>query len=363
MSGHSIVRRALVALLFVASSGFAHAQFNARVQAIHNAPDPALTVIDLYVADMLVLDDVPFRTASPYLDIPAFIPLTGGIAPGNSTGPDDVFFEFTFTLGLNETYQFILIGVRDPGQFLPNPDGRDISLDVLVIEDAREASTDPGMLEVLSGHGSPDVPTIDMLAVPTANARKSGGVAVAYDLTYRDISEYVSVAFSNFVVHVISEDGTTINEPFLTVIADPGEAITLLTTGFLDSADNQNGEEFTLMVVHADGRTNVLQPFPVSVEPDGLPSAFTLHGNHPNPFNPSTTVSFDLPEPALVSIEVFDVLGRNVLTTPRASFSAGARHVVQLDATSLSSGLYVYCVLAETSGGLHVQTGRMTLVK
>jgi len=93
------------------------------VQAIHNAPDPELAVIDFYVADQLVLDDVEFRTASPYLDVPGLFPLTGGIAPGNSTGPDDVFFEFTFTLTPGQTYQFILQGVRDPGLFLPNPDG------------------------------------------------------------------------------------------------------------------------------------------------------------------------------------------------------------------------------------------------
>ena len=48
-------------------------------------------------------------------------------------------------------------------------------------------------------------------------------------------------------------------------------------------------------------------------EPEEIPAAFALHGNYPNPFNPSTNIVFDLPETADVTLEVFDLLGREGL--------------------------------------------------
>ena len=364
MSPHPMLRRTLAALAFVASSGLAYAQFNARVQAIHNAPDPSLEVIDFYVAGQLVLDDVEFRTASPYLDIPALIPLTGGIAPGNSTGPEDVFFEFTFTLALNQTYQFILVGVRDPDQFLPNPDGRDISLDVLVNEDAREVGSHPDSVDVNVVHGAPDVSALDVGVTLIITALdRVGEVPLADGIQYSDRSEYVTIEPMN----VVAVEGTDGNPASVWYVAEDlytfEEAITILMSGFLDPGQNQNGALFAPMIVLADGSTTVLEPVPVAIEGVAFPRTFALHGNYPNPFNPSTTISFDLSSPAGVSIEVFDVFGRNILTTPRASFSAGAGHEIQLDASSLPSGTYLYRVLAEMSGGMQVQTGRMTLVK
>ncbi|MEX1054510.1 MAG: CHRD domain-containing protein, partial [Rhodothermales bacterium] len=65
--------------------------------------------------------------------------------------------------------------------------------------------------------------------------------------------------------------------------------------------------------------------------PESLPGEFTLHGNYPNPFNPSTIVRFDLPDNAEVSISVFDALGREVMSVPVQSMSAGANRMVMID--------------------------------
>ena len=46
---------------------------------------------------------------------------------------------------------------------------------------------------------------------------------------------------------------------------------------------------------------------------DGIPVQFELHGNYPNPFNPVTTIVFDLPETTSVAAELIDVLGRRVM--------------------------------------------------
>ena len=94
-----------------------------------------------------------------------------------------------------------------------------------------------------------------------------------------------------------------------------------------------------------------------------LPSEFALKGNYPNPFNPSTTISFDLPETADVSIQVVDLLGREMLTTPAQTFSAGASRSIQIDASSLTSGIYLYKVSVRGVSNSTVKVGTMTLLK
>ncbi len=97
-------------------------------------------------------------------------------------------------------------------------------------------------------------------------------------------------------------------------------------------------------------------------EPE-LPMALTLKGNYPNPFNPSTTIRFDLPEAAMVYVYVFDVIGRRVMTTARAAMAAGSDRSIALDAGGLPSGTYLYRVVAETRERVQSTAGRMILIK
>lgn len=93
-----------------------------------------------------------------------------------------------------------------------------------------------------------------------------------------------------------------------------------------------------------------------------VPAGFTLLGNYPNPFNPVTTIAFELTRAAAVSVEVFDLLGRRVLSLPDAGFPAGAS-TLALDASDLPTGVYVYRVTARSAGLEQRATGRMLLVK
>jgi hypothetical protein len=85
--------------------------------------------------------------------------------------------------------------------------------------------------------------------------------------------------------------------------------------------------------------TSTTTPAPLLVEND--PTHFTLYQNYPNPFNPSTTISYELPQNVDVSLSVFNILGQEVLRLVNDKQSAGF-HNVQVDGSSLSSGLYFY---------------------
>lgn len=77
------------------------------------------------------------------------------------------------------------------------------------------------------------------------------------------------------------------------------------------------------------------------VNDENMVNGFSLAQNYPNPFNPSTKISYALQNPELVSLKVFDVLGREVATLVNQYQSVG-NHTVNFNAVSLSSGIYFY---------------------
>lgn len=83
------------------------------------------------------------------------------------------------------------------------------------------------------------------------------------------------------------------------------------------------------------------QPLSDTETPSDLPGEVQLSQNYPNPFNPATVISYALPAPADVRLEVFNVQGQRVAVLQQGRQAAGM-HQVQFDASALSSGLYLY---------------------
>ncbi len=86
------------------------------------------------------------------------------------------------------------------------------------------------------------------------------------------------------------------------------------------------------------------------IDDSDLPSQFALKGNHPNPFNPATTISFDLPRKSDVELVIYDAAGRRVRKLLRDSMSAGS-HSVLWDGNDdgsvrVGSGIYFYRLVA-----------------
>lgn len=96
----------------------------------------------------------------------------------------------------------------------------------------------------------------------------------------------------------------------------------------------------------------------VSIEEGYLPDNFYLHQNFPNPFNPSTTISFSLLEESFVSLIVFNSLGEEVETLIAEELNAG-KYNYDWNATDLTSGIYFYKLRA----GNFNKTKKMILLK
>ncbi|MFC2094786.1 T9SS type A sorting domain-containing protein [Bacteroidota bacterium] len=90
----------------------------------------------------------------------------------------------------------------------------------------------------------------------------------------------------------------------------------------------------------------------------GVPDAFELFPNYPNPFNPSTTIYYALPEAGNVELIVYDVLGNEVSTLVNEEKPAGINEV-EWNASNVPSGVYFYRLSADG----FVQTRKMMLMK
>jgi hypothetical protein len=90
----------------------------------------------------------------------------------------------------------------------------------------------------------------------------------------------------------------------------------------------------------------------------GEPGTFALLQNYPNPFNPSTEIAFVLEKAGMVSLRVYDLLGREVAVLQDGWRDAGT-HQVRFNAAGLPSGMYVY----QLRTGEHNAVRRMLLMK
>lgn len=332
----------------------------ARLQVIHNAADPAAAAVDVYINDALAIDDFAFRSATPFLDIPANVTLNIGVAPGNSTSAADTLKNFAVTLAKNKTYVAVANGVLDPSIYAPNPDGRSIGFTLFARDDVRESAKKHNMVDLLVLHGSSDAPTVDVIA--------RGVATLVDDAAYGDFTNYISVPAGSYTLDITP--GNDNSNVLFSYAADlsglGGGAAIVFASGFVTPSANQNGAGFGIFAALADG-TVIGLPAPAGGAAATLANggsssldinSFDLRQNYPNPFNPSTTIAFSIASSERVNLTIYDIAGREVATLVNDNLDAG-NHSVTFDASNLATGVYFYRIQA----GSFKAIKRMMLVK
>ncbi|MCX6163422.1 MAG: T9SS type A sorting domain-containing protein [Ignavibacteriae bacterium] len=103
---------------------------------------------------------------------------------------------------------------------------------------------------------------------------------------------------------------------------------------------------------------NILPVSSVGQITSQIPKEYKLEQNYPNPFNPVTKISYDIPKTGLISIKIYDILGKEISSLVNEVKNAGS-YTVDFDGTSFASGTYFYRL--ETNG--FVATKKMMLIK
>lgn len=176
---------------------------------------------------------------------------------------------------------------------------------------------------------------------------------------------------NSYTYQKVFQDSVPGGDPRVYSVSFPGDDPCLQQGGNASHDMNGNGEpEF--VIAYEDGDS--LQNWIVMVEGNGLTGikvnpgqqvldSYTLNQNFPNPFNPSTTISYQLTKTDKISIKVYDMLGKEVKTLVNGVVTAGT-HTAVWDGTNnsgaqVASGIYIYTL----QSGKYKLNKRMTLMR
>jgi len=139
-----------------------------------------------------------------------------------------------------------------------------------------------------------------------------------------------------------------------------GKGTTSLTQDYMfvdKSVQSSVQYDYRLKQIDLNGTYEYSQELSIMVD---SPNAFKLLGSYPNPFNPVTTIRFEIPSKSNLTLVVYDIFGRTVRTLLSNEVREAGRYSIPFEASELSSGVYFYQVSA---GDTWSQVGKMLLIK
>ncbi|MFN4257075.1 MAG: DUF4397 domain-containing protein, partial [Saprospiraceae bacterium] len=211
-----------------------------RVQIIHNALAPA---VDVYAGNTLLINDFDFRTATPFIDVPADRSIGLGVAPANSQSASDALAVLPATFASGKTYVAIAAGV------LAGAPG----FNLFINENAREAATDAGNVDVAVFHGSPDAPAVDVDAAFVANN-------VVSNLAFGQFTDYLGLPADLYDLAIRAAGDPNVVASFRADISGlAGGAATVFASGLLAGAPG-----FGLFAALPDGTVIALPTTPTA---------------------------------------------------------------------------------------------------
>jgi len=146
-----------------------------------------------------------------------------------------------------------------------------------------------------------------------------------------------------------------------------------LISELLDSFGTSQADfSWTVFATDGSDTTDAASEYTVSVNANAVlgidelqvPDVYALHQNYPNPFNPTTTLKYDLPENAVVTLTIYDVMGREIISLVKNSYREAGYHRViwnGLDkyGKQLGSGMYFYMIRTSS----FTKTKKMIMLK
>ncbi|MEM9720938.1 MAG: DUF4397 domain-containing protein, partial [Bacteroidota bacterium] len=310
-------------------------------QIIHNSADPALSMVDIYIeggAELQKIEDLVFQEATPFLDLPSDVDLTLYFANSQSESLAEAVANFSLRLESGKNYYLVANGVLNPNEFSGNPDGEDIGLSLFIDDEARRITAG---LEVAIKlfHGVTDAPELNIFA-------NSASSPLVRNLGYGEFSSYyelfpTAMEFSMSTVENPDElmSGFTSN-----MLDHSGKSGLILTSGFINTNENQLGMEMDLLFAQQDGSTAVLSS--VTTNNKDLVLDNSAMSVFPNPIRGMAQVEYQLESREDVSFELIDMLGKRVLSTSFTNVSAG-NHIWSLEANDLQTGIHTLIMRTE----------------
>ena len=258
----SLIGMGLLALL-LALPALAGKNGLTRVQFIHNSGDIDARTLDILVGDSLYVNDIAFRTATKFLDVPegnVRIRLrNAGVA-----FRDTIEATVNLTLTSGNTYVCIIDGILKVNLVKyanPDPANRNIQITLFAVPNAREKASNTAKVEFLGHNGNTDGPLggVDVFTVGATTP-------IIDNLGYgKTTANYLSIDPGKYTYDLKDgADNTKLIGSYEgDFTADAGKSAVVLASGFVNPAANQGSQKLGLIAVFADGSVKVFRTIEV----------------------------------------------------------------------------------------------------
>jgi hypothetical protein len=320
-------------------------------EIIHASADPLLSTIDLYVngvKQFLKLNYLQrFQSSSFIQDFHYDIDINP---------KDSATKALSVNLFLNDTARIgVIAGVANTTGFKANPDGKSILANSYI--DRPFVTTSPaGSAVVNVFHAATDAPTVSV-TYPAG-----GGLSLISGLAYGQFQKAsisansaLPTSLGTVVVDLKLPGGTVYKSYLVPLAAIDGQGVTVVATGFVDTAANKNGQKFGLYLGIPNSPLSVLSPLKDTVLSTSIndPSIADMQFRmFPNPASSEIVMAFDVKETGNVAIDILDMNGRVVKNVVNSTFGNKTVALTE-DIRDLQNGLYLARVVSETKTSLY----------
>ena len=318
------------------------------LQFVHNSPDAP--IVDIYVNDVQVVNTLQYANATDFVEINSPLIKIDVVFDGASNNNAPILSQ-TVTLVSDQSYVAVLNG-------LFNSIGKN-NLDVVVEPSIQQADNEDAV-DIVLFNGSPDAPAMTVNLVEENNLTNRLQELLS-GLNYGKAGSERNLPPQIYHFELADSTGRTLGIFKADLSRVSGSALLFMVQGFLEPG---LGQPLLSVTAYAPDGTALFLPLVTSDEDElAVQKSFLHHGNYPEPFRHSTSIAFDLREPAQVSVEVYDMLGRQVYQAQNLDYGAGRQLIVEINGQQLSAGTYVYRLQVVERSEVFVVTDTMTLAR
>lgn len=322
--------------------------FATYIQVVHNSSDAP--PVDIYLNDQRVIDALTYGHATAFLELTTASVKLDVVRNGDATNASPIATT-NVAMESDEDYIAVINGLFS---------GSGKQAIGVVVQGSQQESTGQNTVGLNVFQGSPDAPPINAYILDEAD-NHTRLLTLAKGLSFGESFLTKEFEPGMYNIEITQNSGARIGIYRADLSRVGGASLLFMVQGFVNPIVGQPDLSIT---AYAPDGSAIFLPLATSNEEEfELPDAFGLAGNYPNPFNPTTSVEFSLPEPAEVNVDVFDMLGRHVMSTPAQTYQAGANQTLMLDGADLSSGTYVYRIVARGAQQTFTESKTMTLLK
>lgn len=328
---------ALLLAGFLATTAIVNAQ-TARVQVIHNSADAAADSVDVWLNNTLLLNNFAFRTATPFVNAPAGVPIELRVKGKTSTDTANALYKTTVTLTANTNYVIVASGIVSGSGYNPAT-----PFDLHISAAGRLTANTPGNTDVLVFHGSTDAPIVDV-----AETSVPAGVIVPA-INYGEFAGYLELGTADYRLAVQDTGNTTTVASYdapLSSLSLDDSAIVVVASGFLNPANNSNGPGFGLYVALAQGGNLIALPDATGINDFKRTTRLT---GYPNPVEDLFTLQTGSDFTGDLNVKVYDMKGAIVLERNLVN-QGGSRAAINVSA--LHKGAYIVKTTGQGKTGI-----------